>query len=118
MASPIIQYVLLRKDLQKKYKYSMGTVIAQVCQACLAANERFKTKPETVQYLKNYQSMPRVILQVDDEKALQQAEELLKSNNLDYHVWVEHPEVQTSIALRPYSESNVEEYMICFKLYK
>ncbi|RZF37792.1 hypothetical protein LSTR_LSTR007154 [Laodelphax striatellus] len=115
----IVQYVLLRKDLQKKYKYSLGAHIAQAAHACIAVNERFKTQSETVEYLKNLQQMHTVVLQVEDEKALLDAEELLVTNNLDFHKWEEQPEMlQTSIALRPYNKSQVESYMKSFKLFR
>ncbi|XP_022203912.1 putative peptidyl-tRNA hydrolase PTRHD1 [Nilaparvata lugens] len=118
-STPIVQYVLLRKDLQKQFKYSLGSVIAQACHACIAANELYKSQPETIEYLANYQQMHKVVLQVEDEKALLDAEEMLKQNNLDYHKWMEHPEMlQTSIALRPYSKVKVEQIMKSFKLFR
>ena len=62
--SDIVQYVVIRGDLMRLYKWSIGALIAQGCHACCAANHLFYLSHHTQSYLADLDRMHKVILEV------------------------------------------------------
>ena len=64
MSAPLVQYVVVRGDLLKALKWPVGAVIAQACHACSAAIHLYQDDASTIEYLKNLDSMHKIILEV------------------------------------------------------
>lgn len=62
--SPIVQYVIIRKDLKSILKWSAGAIIAQACHATAAVIHLFHNDPHTVEYLNDLDSMHKIVLEV------------------------------------------------------
>uniref|UniRef100_A0A1B6E661 peptidyl-tRNA hydrolase n=1 Tax=Clastoptera arizonana TaxID=38151 RepID=A0A1B6E661_9HEMI len=119
MHGPIVQYVLVRSDLLKSLKWPVGAVIAQACHACTAATHMFYEDPITQEYLKDLDSMHKIVLEVPDESKLISLSELLTSNNIKHKLWIEQPEnTPTCLVVKPYQKEDVKEYFVKFKLMK
>ena len=64
MAASMVQYVVVRKDLIKALKWSLGAVITQACHACTAVAIMFYDDPNTKQYVSDLDNMHKVTLEV------------------------------------------------------
>lgn len=64
MATQIVQYVLIRKDLISSLKWTLGALIAQACHACTATIHLFYEDQNTKEYLKDLDNMHKVVLEV------------------------------------------------------
>lgn len=64
MSAPIVQYVIVRGDLLRTLKWPTGALIAQACHACSAVMHMFHDDPNTVEYVKNLDSMYKIVLEV------------------------------------------------------
>ena len=62
--SPIVQYVVLRSDLQTVLKWPVGALIAQACHACTAVFALHKDDPHVIAYVEDLDNMRKVVLQV------------------------------------------------------
>ena len=60
----MVQYVVVRGDLLKALKWPVGAVIAQACHACSAIMHLYHDDPSTVEYVKNLDSMHKIVLEV------------------------------------------------------
>ena len=110
---PVVQYIAVRSDL----KWPKGALIAQACHASIAAMHLNYTDPETVAYLKDLDSMHKIVVGVPSESELVQLSENLIKGDVKFKLWTEQPEnIPTSLALKPYSKSVVEQYFKAFKL--
>lgn len=111
----IIQYIFLRADLKK---FSKGALIAQACHSSVKAIELFKSNQDTMNYLSKLDEMHKIVLKIKEENILEICEYFDK-NKIDYVTWTEQPENYiTSISLRPYKESDLEEHSQFLKKYK
>ncbi|XP_072350757.1 putative peptidyl-tRNA hydrolase PTRHD1 [Scyliorhinus torazame] len=117
--SPLLQYVVLRADLQPESGWSLGALVAQACHASTAAIHLFYPEPNTQQYLRELDSMRKVVLQAADEQTLTKLSETLKEANIDHKLWIEQPEnVATCLALKPYPKNQVQKLLKKLKLLK
>lgn len=57
---PIVQYIVVRKDLA----WPAGALIAQACHASTAAVHRFYEHSDTKEYLGDLPNMHKIVLQV------------------------------------------------------
>lgn len=106
MSSPLIQYIVLRRDLLDTLKWPIGALVAQGCHASVAALEKFRGVAETSQYLNNAEQMRKVVLAIADKDALLALSQKLA--HVDHVVWEEHPEMEpTAIATRPYVKADI-----------
>ena len=64
MASRVVQYVVVRRDLVESKGWPTGALIAQCCHACIAAVHLFYTDKFTKDYLSDLDSMHKVVLEV------------------------------------------------------
>ncbi|XP_066993823.2 putative peptidyl-tRNA hydrolase PTRHD1 isoform X2 [Anabrus simplex] len=116
MSRNLVQYVVMRGDLAKKW--NVGALIAQACHACCAVTHLFHEDPYTQEYLKDLDSMHKVVLEAPSLESMDELEARLKENNVDHKKWVEQPEnFCTCIVLKPYPKEEVEEYFKNFKLF-
>lgn len=60
---PIVQYIVLRKDLKG---YGKGELCAQAAHAAVAAIHAYRDELDTKEYLKELGSMRKVVLAVSD----------------------------------------------------
>ncbi|CAL8071928.1 unnamed protein product [Orchesella dallaii] len=114
----LVQYVILRKDLQTVLNWPLGALFAQACHASTAVLHLYKDDPNTVEYLANLDSMHKVVLQAPDMESLTALAQKLTENKIDHKMWIEMPEnIPTCIAIKPYSKNDVKGFVQKFKLY-
>lgn len=119
MSSPIVQYVLVRGDLMKTLKWPLGAVIAQACHACTAVMHMFCEDPVVKEYLKDLNSMHKVVLEVPDENSLVELSKVLKEKEVLHKLWVEQPEnFPTCLVVKSYRKEEIQMYFKKFKLMK
>lgn len=115
----LVQYVILRSDLLKSYKWRVGAVIAQACHATTAVLHMYYEDPDTQAYLKEMDRMRKIILEAPDEATLWTLSNELQNADICHKIWVEQPEnFPTCIAIKPYTKSKVEKYFKHLKLFK
>ncbi|KAM9317260.1 putative peptidyl-tRNA hydrolase PTRHD1 [Gastrophryne carolinensis] len=115
----LVQYVVLRRDLQGTLGWPLGALVAQACHAATAAIHMYYEHPNTKDYLQGLDTMHKVVLEVPDEVTLTGLAETLKQAEVDHKLWMEQPEnIPTCIALRPYPKEEVHRYLKKFKLLK
>uniref|UniRef100_V9LK56 peptidyl-tRNA hydrolase n=1 Tax=Callorhinchus milii TaxID=7868 RepID=V9LK56_CALMI len=116
-AVALVQYVVVRGDLQRALRWTPGAVLAQACHACTAAIHNFYHDPHTQQYLQRLDSMHKVVLEVPDEQSLTSLSQRLSSEQIDHWLWVERPEnVATCLALKPCPRERVRGLLRDLKL--
>lgn len=119
---PIIQYVVLRKDLfDKPYNWPFGSVTTQACHACVGAIAENLEDKETQTYIcKEYlNDMHKVVLKVENEKDLLMIAKDLSDNNVKFKLWKEKPEMMnTCLATKPYTKSTISKFFKTLKLFK
>ena len=64
MASPIVQYVVVRSDLLRVLNWPIGAVIAQACHACTAVLHRFQEDQYVRRYTDQLTSMHKIVVEV------------------------------------------------------
>jgi peptidyl-tRNA hydrolase len=64
MAATLVQYVVVRKDLLKVLKWSLGAIITQACHACSAVIHIHHDDSNTQAYLADVDHMHKIILEV------------------------------------------------------
>ncbi|XP_053316584.1 putative peptidyl-tRNA hydrolase PTRHD1 [Spea bombifrons] len=117
--SGLVQYIVLRRDLQAALGWPLGALVAQASHAATAAIHLYYEHPQTQAYLQDLEHMHKVVLEVPDEVTLTSLAETLKKENIDHKAWVEQPEnIPTCIALRPYPKEQVQPYLRRLKLLK
>ncbi|XP_069089861.1 putative peptidyl-tRNA hydrolase PTRHD1 [Pleurodeles waltl] len=115
----LVQYVVVRGDLQKILAWPLGALVAQACHAATAAIHLNYSHPHTCAYLQELDCMHKVVLEAPDEGSLAMLAETLTQENIDHKVWIEQPEnIATCIALRPYPKEEVHRYFKKLKLLK
>ena len=65
-ACGLVQYIALRGDLLRVDKWPIGAMVAQACHASAAVLHQFKDDSNTQQYLKDLDSMHKVVLEVSN----------------------------------------------------
>lgn len=115
----IVQYVLLRKDLNKLKSFkSKGSIVAQACHASIAAIYKSLDTNTTKLYTENLDQMTKTILSIPNEESLIELSKLLKEKGVGHVVWKENPEeIYTALAIYPTFKDEVEEIFKPYKLY-
>jgi peptidyl-tRNA hydrolase len=107
---PIVQWVVLRRDLWTDIGWPLGPVIAQACHASSAAMALHLDDADTREYLAaaNLDHMHKVVLEVRSEAQLRTLSERLAAAGVLHKLWVEQPEdYATCLATKPYRRSQV-----------
>lgn len=119
-ADPLVQYLVVRRDLIERFSYSWGAVIANSSHASLAAIARHLDEPEVRDYVAGKQhQMHKVVLGASDEADLLRVAETLSTKQISHHLWVEHPELlRTCLATRPYRRSVLQPLFKGLRLFK
>ncbi|XP_053992905.1 putative peptidyl-tRNA hydrolase PTRHD1 [Hylaeus volcanicus] len=113
----IVQYIVIRSDLTKEFQWSLGAVMAQACHASCAAIHTYYKDPFVQDYLKQFQLMHKIILQVPDENALRSLATKLADNDIKFWLWEEKPEnVATCLASKPGPRSTLKNHFRSLKL--
>ncbi|PFH37535.1 acetyltransferase, GNAT family protein [Besnoitia besnoiti] len=96
---PLVQYVVVRKDLQTQLAWPTGAVIAQACHACISIVGSTFSDPTVQAYLEEGDSMREVVLEVSSEEELRKIAEALASKDILHKLWIEQPEgIPTCVA--------------------
>lgn len=103
-SDPLVQYVVLRRDLGTKLKWSLGAIVAQACHAAvealglaMAGNEQ-----DARRYLADGSNMRTVVLQVSSERELLKLRDKLTEHQIGHTLWQEEPEkIPTALASVP-----------------
>eukprot|EP00197_Chlamydomonas_leiostraca_P007025 CAMPEP_0202861616 /NCGR_PEP_ID=MMETSP1391-20130828/2955_1 /ASSEMBLY_ACC=CAM_ASM_000867 /TAXON_ID=1034604 /ORGANISM="Chlamydomonas leiostraca, Strain SAG 11-49" /LENGTH=149 /DNA_ID=CAMNT_0049541033 /DNA_START=145 /DNA_END=594 /DNA_ORIENTATION=- len=118
---PVLQYVVLRKDLWQELKWPLGSVVAQACHASTAAMWMNKDDEVTCQYLSeaNLDHMHKVVLEVKGESQLKELSAKLEEAGIKHKLWTEQPEnYPTCLATKPYPKSQVAPHFKKLQLCK
>ncbi len=118
---PLLQYVVLRKDLWESQQWPLGSVVAQACHASTAALWLSKDSPLTRQYCSgdNLDCMHKVVLEIQGVEPLQNLSKALDEANVQHKLWIEQPEnVPTSLATAPDAKSRLQPHFKNLKLCK
>lgn len=116
---PLVQFVIVRRDLMKDLAWPTGSVMAQACHACLAVTWENRDDNDVKAYLANLDSMHKVVKEVKGEPQLQTLAQKLRAANLVFRIWTEQPEdIATAIALKPYPKSIASTILKKYNLFK
>ena len=118
-ASKLVQYIVVRRDLLDKTGWSLGALIAQGCHASTAALYLHREHPHTLEYYSDIDRMHKVVLEVSSEIALRELSDKLSVHGVEFKLWIEQPEnYATSLATRPYPQSEIKPMFYGLKLFK
>eukprot|EP00922_Rhytidocystis_sp_ex-Travisia-forbesii_P038833 GHVS01057857.1.p1 GENE.GHVS01057857.1~~GHVS01057857.1.p1 ORF type:complete len:214 (+),score=26.30 GHVS01057857.1:102-743(+) len=113
----IVQYVIMRRDLSKALKWSLGAVVAQACHACISSILSNHEDANVKAYLNDMDRMHKVILGIDSEESLRELSDKLTEEGVDHKLWIEQPEnVATCIATKPQKASVLSPHFLNLKL--
>lgn len=131
-ADPIVQYVVVRRDLMDSWP--TGSVIAQAVHASVAAIWENRSDNETINYcgqpgnndntnsgIESISSsqMHTVVLEAKNEDAILKLAQKLTDNDIKFATWKEQPEnFVTALAAKPYPRSTVKKLFQKFRLFK
>ncbi|KAK3578948.1 hypothetical protein CHS0354_035587 [Potamilus streckersoni] len=119
MASSLVQYIVVRRDLVQVLKWPTGALIAQAAHACTAVMHLFYSDQNTQEYLRDLDRMHKVILEAKDEESLKRLSENLTQEGIDHKLWIEQPEnIPTCVATKPYKKEDIQKYFKEFKLFR
>ena len=111
--SPIVQYIVLRKDLGASSGWPLGSLCAQAAHASVAAIWEHKEHADTVAYCAPdaIDQMHKVVLEVKGETQLLNLAAKLADAGVDHKLWTEQPEnFPTCLATRPYRKDEVAQW--------
>ena len=118
---PLLQYVVLRKDLWETQHWPLGSIVAQACHASTASLWCSRDSPETLEYCSenNLDSMHKVVLETKGAEQLHNLSKSLTEANIAHKLWIEQPEnVPTSLATAPNRKAILQPYFKKLKLCK
>lgn len=119
MQSNLIQYLIVRRDLIEKFKWNIGSIIAQACHASLAVIYEHINEKNTNDYLRDSLNMRKVVLQVNNQEELNDIHKKLTDSLIGCFLWIEQPEnIPTAIATVPSLKDDVFKTIGHLKLFK
>jgi peptidyl-tRNA hydrolase len=121
MSSKVLQYVVVRKDLLPAKKmtgtFSTGAIISQGCHAATAAITKTLDAPQTQSFLAALEDMTVCVLGVENGAELEGLADVLRSNRIPFHLWIEKPEsIPTALATAPVDKDTAYPYLSHLKL--
>lgn len=118
-STTIVQYIVIRGDLLREMGWPVGALIAQACHAVTATTHLFYEDEYTQLYLKELDSMHKVVLESPNEEGLIKLKDKLIETNIKHKLWIEQPEdIPTCLVAKPYPKEEVQKYFKKFKLFK
>mmetsp|Transcript_8691 Transcript_8691/g.26149 ORF Transcript_8691/g.26149 Transcript_8691/m.26149 type:complete len:165 (-) Transcript_8691:22-516(-) len=105
---PLVQYLVLRRDLQEKEAWPLGALVAQGAHAAVAAVAESIASEDTAAYVAPdaLGRMTKAVLEVKGEPQLTNLAAKLSEAGVKHHLWVEQPEaVPTCLATAPARKS-------------
>jgi len=116
---PVVQFVVVRRDLLKTMEWPVGSVIAQACHACTAATVAHLDDAHVRAYLADVDHMRKVVKECKGETQLLALADALRAAQVPHKVWLEQPEnLPTAIALKPSPRSAVAPLLKKYQLFK
>lgn len=118
-ADPLIQYVVLRRDLQEKDRWPLGALVAQGCHASVAAIAESYEADDTRAYVAKdaISAMTKAVLEVKGETQLLALAGKLVAAEVPHTLWVEQPEdTPTCLATAPARKSALAPFFKKCKL--
>lgn len=109
--NPIVQYVVLRKDLGASLGWPLGSICAQAAHAAVAAVWEHRDHPDVEAYCAPdaIDGMHKVVLEVKGETQLVNLAAKLADAGVAHKLWTEQPEnVPTCLATRPCRKDEVQ----------
>lgn len=110
---PIFQYIVLRRDLQEKQQWPLGSLVAQGCHAAVAAVVEHMDDDDVKQYVAPgaIDGMHKAVVEVKGEAQLMNLSSRLREAGLQHKLWVEQPEnVATALACKPARKSTLQPH--------
>lgn len=107
---PLIQYLVLRRDLQEKDRWPLGALVAQGAHAAVGAIAESYGDPNTAAYVAPAAlgSMTKAVLEIKGEAQLTALAAKLASAGVKHKLWVEMPEnIPTCLATAPARKSDL-----------
>lgn len=93
---PIVQYIIIRRDLRGEKGWPLGSLVAQACHASVAvvASALGASDDATREYVHetNVDTMRKVVLETKDEEALRALSAALDAASITHKLWIEQPE--------------------------
>jgi peptidyl-tRNA hydrolase len=109
-ADPIFQYVVLRRDLQDKLGWPLGSLVAQGCHASVAAIASNLDDADVRAYISAgaLEGMHKAVLEVKGEPQLRTLAQRLTEAGIAHVLWMEQPEATpTALACKPARKSSL-----------
>jgi peptidyl-tRNA hydrolase len=109
--NPIVQYVVLRKDLGASLGWPLGSICAQAAHAAVAAVWEHRDHPDVEAYCAPdaIDGMHKVVLEVKGETQLVNLAAKLADAGVAHKLWTEQPEnFPTCLATRPCRKDEVQ----------
>jgi peptidyl-tRNA hydrolase len=110
---PLVQFIIIRKDLGRQLAWPLGALAAQCAHASVHAVWTYRDSADTAAYVSrdNISSMRKVVLETKNAGSLDKLAATLDAEGVEHVVWVEQPEgIRTCLATRPYRRSAVGGY--------
>jgi peptidyl-tRNA hydrolase len=112
---PLFQYIVLRRDLQEKDGWPLGSLVAQGAHAAVAAIAEHLAAgdPLTHAYVApaNLNAMHKAVLEVKNLAALEALASRLMEAGVAHKLWLEQPEnVATCLATKPARKSSLQQH--------
>uniref|UniRef100_A0A1I7USQ1 peptidyl-tRNA hydrolase n=1 Tax=Caenorhabditis tropicalis TaxID=1561998 RepID=A0A1I7USQ1_9PELO len=114
--TPLVMYLILRRDLQSTLQWPLGAVCTQAAHAASAAMWLFRNDAYTVAYTSDLDAMHKVTLGVNSEEEIKKVAEKLTTRKVDHKVWIEDG-LPVCIALKPYPKEEVKNALKGLKLF-
>lgn len=147
MTSPIVQYIVVRSDLDWPTGALIGTfsltplcsqsiaccpcstrshvlslvshIAAQGAHASVAAISQSLDQADTQSYLNELETMHKVVLKAESEEQVQQLVQRLSAAGIRHYAWIERPEdILAAVASAPGQKSVLQSHFKGFKLFK
>jgi len=112
---PLFQYIVLRRDLQEKEGWPLGSLVAQGAHAAVAAVAEHLAAGDalTQAYVapENIDFMHKAVLEVKNLNALESLASRLTESGVAHKLWLEQPEnVATCLATKPARKSTLQPH--------